>query len=114
MSDDLMKTEEKFWLEGGGFFDEHAGDETIWVLPKGHGLLDHDGAREVIDREGQWDRVEFGDTRSNDFGDVTVLAYEATGYKDGQDGESEVVYRAQCTTVYKDGKLVHHHQTALS
>ena len=109
---DLMEIERKFWLEGGGFFDEHAADETTWVLPKDHGILDHAKARELIDREGRWDRVEFGETRSNTFGDVTVLAYEATGYKDGADGE--VVYRAQCTTVYEGETLVHHHQTALS
>ena len=112
MSDDLMEIEEQFWLQGGDFFDEHAADETIWVLPKAHGILDHAKARELIDAEGRWDRVEFGETRSTELGDVTVLAYEATGYKDGDDGE--VVYRAQCTTVYEGRKLVHHHQTALT
>ena len=112
MSDELMEIERKFWLEGGGFFDEHASGDTIWVLPKAHGLVDHDRARELIDAEGRWDRVEFGEVRSNAFGDVTVIAYEATGTKDGDDGE--VVYRAQCTTVYEGRTLVHHHQTALS
>ena len=112
MSDDLMEMEERFWLEGGDFFDDNAADDTIWVLPKAHGILDHAKARELIDAEGRWDRVEFGETRSTEMGDVTVLAYEATGYKDGE--EAEVVYKAQCTTVYKGRKLVHHHQTALT
>lgn len=111
--DDLMEMERRFWLEGGDFFDQHADEETIWVLPKAQGLLGHEEARALIDREGRWDRVEFGETRRNDWGDgVTVIAYEATGTKDGAEGE--VVYRAQCTTIYRGKTLVHHHQTALT
>ena len=114
MSDsDLIEIERKFWLEGGDFFDENAADDTVWVMPKAHGILDHEEAREKIDGEGRWDRVEFGEVRETKVDDdVTVLTYEATGTKDG--GEGEVVYRAQCSTVYRGRTLVHHHQTALS
>ena len=82
-------------------------------MPKAHGILGHEEAREKIDGEGRWDEVEFGEVRETKVDDdVTVLTYEATGRKDGQEGE--VVYRAQCSTVYRGRTLVHHHQTALS
>lgn len=111
--DDLMEMERRFWLEGGDFFAENADEATIWILPKDHGIVDHATARELIDKEGRWDSVEFGEVRRNDLGDgVSVIAYEATGTKDGAEGE--VVYRAQCTTIYRGKTLVHHHQTAIT
>ena len=105
---DLTDRERDFWLKGGDHYGAHADETAIYVVPQEDGILDHAAAAAIIEREGVWDSVEMGQVYEQDLGGgVTVLTYPATGHR------GEAVYRALCTTVYRDGKLVHHQQTPL-
>ena len=105
---DLTDRERDFWLKGGDHFRDHADPGAVYVVPKEDGILDHAAAADIIAREGRWDRVEMGQVYEQDLGGgITVLTYPATGHR------GEAVYRALCSTIYRDGRLVHHQQTPL-
>ena len=105
---DLTDREREFWLKGGEHYKEHADPEAIYVVPQENGILDHAAAADIIEREGIWDDVEMGQVYEQDLGGgVVVLTYPATGHR------GAAVYRALCTTVYRDGRLIHHQQTPL-
>ena len=107
--DDLIEKERGFWLKGGDHYDAHAAGDAVYVIAKEDGILRHDAAADVIGRAGVWDSVEFGEVVRQDLGGgIEVLTYPATGTRDG------AVLRANCTTIYKDGTLVHHQQTPLT
>ncbi|PRY93380.1 hypothetical protein BCF33_2248 [Hasllibacter halocynthiae] len=105
---DLIERERGFWLNGGDHYDEHADEEAIYVVPKKDGILDHAAAARIIQDSGIWDEVDMEDLRRQELGEgIEVLTYRATGRRDG------AVFHANCSTIYRGGKLIHHQQTPI-
>lgn len=106
----LWEMEEGFWLDGPEFYENSMASNARMVFPAPVGIL---AGQEIIDglrQAPRWNSVDFHHQTETELGDTAVLAYEASGQRDGEEE-----YRSLCASTYvrSDGKwyLLCHQQT---
>ncbi len=106
----LWEMEESFWLDGPDFYERSMAPDPRMVFPAPAGILAGEEILEGLRQAPRWKSVGFQDRTETIFGDTVVIAYRATGERDG-----EAPYIALCSTTYvrDDGKwaLLAHQQT---
>ena len=107
---ELWKMERSFWLDGPGFYKSSMASDAQMVFPSPVGILAGEKIVEGLKQGPRWQSVDFEKKTETGLGDTTVLAYKATGRRDGDDP-----YIALCASTYvkSDGKwvLLAHQQT---
>ncbi|WP_224815061.1 DUF4440 domain-containing protein [Hasllibacter sp. MH4015] len=107
---ELWTMEEKFWLDGPDFYGEAMAADARMVFPAPVGILEGNAILEGLRNAPRWDEVAFENRTETGTDDVAVLAYEATGSREGEEP-----YVAFCMSTYiRDGaawKLLAHQQT---
>ncbi|MBM1169965.1 hypothetical protein [Microvirga arabica] len=109
-ADDTWGLEERFWLEGPSFYENHLDPECLMAFP-GMGVMRAGEILESLRDAPRWASVDMADrTVGRPCDTLVVLGYRAMGYREGANP-----YRALCTSTYRsDGvgwKLVQHQQT---
>lgn len=109
----LWDTERRFWLDGPDFYDKTMLPHARMVFPLPVGIL-HGGAIVAGLRQGpRWQSVDMQERSETASGDTVVLAYRATGTRQGAGP-----YAALCSSTYvklADGwKLLFHQQTPMT
>ena len=108
----LWEREQRFWLDGSDFYREHMTRNALMVFPKPVGILKGDEVLQSLKGAPRWKSVDLDRRSIAEAGDTTVLAYEATGLREGGEPYSALC----CSTYVKDGgrwKLLAHQQTPL-
>ena len=112
-SGELWKMEEGFWLDGPAFYEKSMAPDARMVFPAPVGILAGPEIVEGLRQAPRWKSVDFNSDTETKLGDTVVLAYEATGRRDG-----DKPYVAYCASTYvlKDDKwvLLAHQQTPKS
>lgn len=107
---DIWQREESFWLDGVAFYRDNMAAEAQMVFADPVGILKGDEILDGLKAAPRWAAVEFADQTEQTLGDTRVLAYRATGSRDGAEP-----YSALCSTTYvrREGKwiLLSHQQT---
>jgi hypothetical protein len=108
----LWKMERNFWLDGPEFFEKSMASEARMVFPAPVGIL---AGAEIVEglRQGpRWKSVDFDDRTASQLGDTFILAYRATGKRDGEES-----YMALCGSTYvrqaNEWLLLSHQQTPI-
>lgn len=106
----LWRMEERFWLDGPDFFESSMAPSARMVFPPPVRILSGRQIVEGLRNAPRWNSVDFQDTTETCLGETVVLAYKATGQRDGENP-----YVALCSSTYvrEDGKwvLLAHQQT---
>jgi hypothetical protein len=106
----LWEMEKSFWLDGPEFYERSMAPNARMIFPGPVGILADEEIVEGLRRAPRWKSVEFNNKTGTKLCDTAVIAYEASGQRDGDD-----VYKAFCASTYvcKDGtwKLLAHQQT---
>ncbi|MAC79387.1 MAG: hypothetical protein CML66_15155 [Rhodobacteraceae bacterium] len=108
--DEHWTTERHFWLDGPEFHHSHMAEAACMVLPAPVGILSGSAITETLTGAPRWAEVDFQDQAETVSADTVVLAYKATGQREGSDP-----YTAYCSSTYVRGKggweLLSHQQT---
>jgi hypothetical protein len=113
--DEVLKLEERFWLQGGGdpdFWRTHFAEDGVVALP--FGLLDKEQTVAAMEQAQPWATVRMDDLRVVPISDTVVLvAYRATGTRTDADDYVAVV---GSTYVRREGgwKLLFHQQSPVA
>jgi len=106
----LWEMEEGFWMDGPEFYENSMASNARMVFPAPVGILAGPEIIEGLRQAPRWNSVEFDHQTETELGDTAVLAYEASGHRDGAED-----YRALCASTYvcSNGKwlLLSHQQT---
>lgn len=109
-SEELWKMEESFWLEGPAFYERSMALNAQMVFPAPVGILKGSKIVDGLRQAPRWESVEFDGKSEAELGSTVVLAYEATGQRNGQEP-----YAALCTSTYvrhdNEWFLLAHQQT---
>ncbi|WDR05341.1 nuclear transport factor 2 family protein [Devosia rhodophyticola] len=107
---ELWEMEKSFWLDGPDFYKSSMAPNARMVFPAPVGILAGQEIVEGLRQSPRWMSVDFHKKTETELGDTAVLAYEASGKRDG-----EGAYIAFCASTYvrKDGAwvLLAHQQT---
>lgn len=91
----LWRMERSFWLDGPAFYEKSMAPGACMIFPLPVGIL---AGKEIIEglRVGpRWKAVDFESKTETCLRDTAVLAYKASGQRDGQDP-----YVALCMSTY--------------
>lgn len=106
----LWEMEKEFWLSGPDFYGSSMAPDARMVFPPPVGILAGEEIVEGLKQGPRWQSVDFDEKTETSLGVAAVLAYKATGNKDGEDP-----YIALCASTYvKSGGnwvLLAHQQT---
>ncbi len=106
----LWDMENSFWLDGPDFYESSMASDARMVFPSPVGILAGEEIVEGLKQGPRWQSVDFEEQTETSLGDTAVLAYKATGKRDGEEP-----YIALCASTYvkSDGKwvLLAHQQT---
>lgn len=109
---EIWERERGFWLDGVAYYHENMVEAAQMVFPDPVGILKGSQILEGLEAAPRWTAVEMGDRTEEVLGDTRVLAYRATGTRDGSDP-----YVALCSSTYvRRGDrwiLLSHQQTPL-
>jgi hypothetical protein len=94
MMDEIWNMERDFWLGGSAVFESQLADNCFMALP-GVGVLDRQAVIASLAGIPRWSQIEMGARRSAISDSGVVIAYEATGRREGAQP-----YRALCTSTY--------------
>tara|TARA_Y100000052_G_scaffold27310_1_gene34609 strand:- start:406 stop:750 length:345 start_codon:yes stop_codon:yes gene_type:complete len=112
-SEALWDMERNFWLDGAAFYESSMAPDARMVFPSPVGILAGEQIVEGLRRAPRWSSVDFHDETKTSLGETVVLAYSATGRRDGEDP-----YEAFCASTYvqHEGRwvLLAHQQTSKS
>lgn len=102
--------EKRFWLDGPDFYKDRMAPAALMVFPAPVGLLEGKAIVDGLRQGPRWQSVDFSETAEAALGDTVVLAYRATGRRQGAEP-----YTALCSSTYvrTEGgwKLLSHQQT---
>jgi Domain of unknown function (DUF4440) len=108
--EDLWKMERRFWLDGPQFYESSMATDARMVFPSPAGILAGDAIVEGLRQGPRWKSVAMDDKTATRSGETVVLAYKATGERNGA-----APYVALCASTYvrEGGKwlLLAHQQT---
>jgi hypothetical protein len=91
----LWKMEESFWLDGPEFYESSLASNARMVFPAPVGILAGEEIVEGLRQAPRWESVEFESKTDVRLGETAVLAYKATGKRDGEDP-----YSVFCASTY--------------
>ena len=110
MPKELWDIEKRLWLEGEDFFADHMVDDAVMVFPEPVGILRGAEIIEGLKYAPRWTSVGASDLATVKRKGLAVLAYRATGQREGADR-----YEAYCLSTYEQRKgewlIVAHQQT---
>ncbi|WP_146010295.1 DUF4440 domain-containing protein [Acidimangrovimonas sediminis] len=108
--DTLWEMEKRFWLDGPDFYESSMAPGARMVFPSPVRILAGEQIVEALRQAPRWNSVDFQDETASCLGETVVLAYEATGRRNG-----EAPYVALCASTYvRDNEkwlLLAHQQT---
>ena len=111
--DELWKMEKSFWLDGPEFYGHAMAPDARMVFPDPVGILAGEEIVEGLKQAPRWAEVRFDEREATGMGDTVVLAYRATGKREG-----EAAYVALCMSTYVKGgegwRLLAHQQSPVS
>lgn len=111
--EDVWEREKGFWLDGPGFYGDRMVPGAQMVFPDPVGILKGDDILAGLKGAPRWDAVEMEETTELEIGDTLVLAYRATGTREGS-----TPYVALCSSAYvfqeHMWKLTSHQQTPVA
>lgn len=104
------KTERSFWLDGPEVCASHLAEAACMVFPAPVGIMTGSAITEALADAPRWSDVEFESENETVAKNIVVLAYKATGQREG-----DAPYSAFCSSTYvREGdawKLLSHQQT---
>ena len=95
MTDDLWTTERGLWMSGADFYADHMASDAIMVFPAPTGFLRGAAITAGMTGAPPWTDVEMEERQERVEGAVAVIAYRATGHRDGAPP-----YRVRCGSTY--------------
>jgi hypothetical protein len=108
----VWELEESLWTGGAERYHELVSDDCVMVLPSAPFIMTGEQAVDAVSNTPQWSDVSLDDRQTVSLkDDVVVIAYHATGKRDGADD-----YEAYCTTTWQrksedEWRVVQHQQT---
>lgn len=87
--------EEGFWLDGPAFYETSMATDARMVFPAPVGILAGREITEGLRQAPRWNSVDFDSKTEAELGGTVVLAYQATGRREG-----EQPYTAFCMSTY--------------
>lgn len=106
----LWEMERSFWLDGPDFYESSMASDARMVFPMPVGILAGGEIVEGLRQGPRWKSVDFDDKTATHSGETVVLAYKATGKRDGDEP-----YAALCGSTYVrevgEWRLLAHQQT---
>jgi hypothetical protein len=106
----LWELEKSFWLGGPDFYETSMARDAHMIFPAPVGILSGEDIMDGLRQGPRWKSVDFDGQTSIQVGEVVVLAYKATGERDGDDS-----YVAFCGSTYvrqaDEWRLLSHQQT---
>jgi len=110
---EIWEIEEGFWLDGPQFYQEHMFPGAHMTFPDPVGILKGEAILNGLKDAPRWEAVDMEEKTDLKVGDTVVLAYRATGRREG-----DTPYRALCSSTYvfrhQAWKLVSHQQTPVT
>lgn len=108
--EEIWEMERGFWLEGPDFHAAHMAAGAVMVFPAPAGILAGPAILAGLREGPRWREVAFSERTEAALGGAAVLAYRATGAREGAGP-----YRALCSSTYvrAEGawRLLCHQQT---
>lgn len=109
--DEIWEMERNFWLGGTAVFAAQLAEDCLMALP-GIGVLDRAQVLESLRDVPRWTHVDMDARRSAAADSGVVIAYEATGRREGAEP-----YQALCTSTYfrigGKWRMAQHQQAAM-
>lgn len=112
LQDELFSLEEKFWTEGGDFYEGKLADAAVMVFPEPTGVLLRDEIASSIEGRSRWVDVLLEEHRLLELDErAALVTYKATAI--GADGGEPYIVRASSAYVrdHEGWKLAFHQQT---
>ncbi|OOY02929.1 DUF4440 domain-containing protein [Thioclava sp. F28-4] len=106
----LWEMEKSFWLDGPDFYESAMASNAKMVFPSPVGILEGEQILEGLNQGPRWEAVDFEDKTETGLGHTAVLAYKATGRREG-----DAPYVTLCASTYvkadKNWVLLAHQQS---